>query len=339
VRTPDVAELLDASYVVRLPMRVPFRGVSEREALLLRGPAGFGEFAPFTEYGDAEAAWWLTSAVEAAWQGFPPPLRPTVAVNATVPAVPPQDVAGVLAVFDGCTTAKVKVAEPGQTLADDLARVREVRRLLGPGGRIRIDANGSWDVGQARAALAALAPSSLEYAEQPCASLGELQALRAALTADGVHVRVAADESIRKADDPFAVAATGSVDVAVVKVAPLGGVRRMLAVAEVLAKRHGVEVVVSSALDTSVGIAAGLAAAAALPTEPPACGLATAGLLAADVTHRPLLPAGGRLPAGPVDADPDLLARYAAPADRRDWWLARLTRCHALLADRAGSRA
>ena len=330
---PPVADLVDAARVVRLPLRMRFRGVNEREVLLLGGPAGWGEFAPFLEYGDADAAWWLASAVESAWQGHPPPLRPRVSVNATVPAVAPAAVAGLLAVFDGCRTAKVKVAEKGQSIADDVARVREVRAVLGPDARIRVDANGGWDVEQARAALDALCPFGLEYAEQPCATLDELRALRQALVRDGVPVRLAADESIRTADDPYAVAASGAVDVAVVKVPPLGGVRRTLDVAATLAERHGVDVVVSSALDSSVGIGAGLAAAAALPTEPAACGLATAGLLSGDVTHQPLLPVDGQLPVRRVVPDPDLLDRYEVDGTRRDWWLGRLGRCHAVLAE------
>jgi o-succinylbenzoate synthase len=336
---PDLDELLGGCSVVRLPMRVRFRGTDTREVLLLQGPAGWGEFSPFPEYGDDESSWWLASAVECAWLGFPEPLRRRVPVNATVPAVAPGEVADVLAPFAGCTTAKVKVAEPGQSLEDDVARVAEVRVLLGPEGRIRVDANGAWDVGQARRALTALAVSGLEYVEQPCATLDELRQLRTALARDGVEVLIAADESIRKSHDPFTVAASGAVDVAVVKVPPLGGVRRALSVAAVLREEHGLPVVVSSALDSSVGIAAGLAAAAALPELPYACGLATAGLLAADVTRSPLLPSGGELAVGAVAPDPGLLQELAAPPERREWWLDRLTRCYDVLARRAGSRS
>ena len=328
---PPLAEVLAAAHVVRLPMRVRFRGVEARETVLLRGPAGWGEFGPFAEYADAEAATWLAAGLESAWQPWPDPLRADVEVNATVPAVAPDRVAAVLERFAGCRTAKVKVAEPGQALADDVARVAEVRRLLGSGGRVRVDANGAWTVTEALAALNALAVHDLEYAEQPCRSVPELAALRTALARAGVDVPVAADESIRKASDPFAVAAAGAADLAVVKVAPLGGVRRTLAVAEVLRRDHGLPVVVSSALDSAVGIGAGLAAAAALPVEPPACGLGTGSLLAADVAAAPGRPRDGRLPAGRVVPDLDALVALAAPEDRRRWWLDRVARCHALL--------
>jgi o-succinylbenzoate synthase len=253
--------------------------------------------------------------------------------------VPPGAVAGVLAAFPGCTTAKVKVAETGQALADDVARVAEVRALLGPRGRIRVDANGVWDVEDAVRALTALSRYDLEYAEQPCASVEELVTVRRRLAAAGVEVPVAADESIRRAHDPLRVATAGAADVAVVKVAPLGGVRRTLELAGVLRRDHGMPVVVSSALDSAVGIAAGLAAAAALPSPPLACGLATGGLLAQDVVPAPTRPEGGRLPVRAVRPDPARLAALAAPPERVRWWRQRLSRCHALLAsgDRAAS--
>ena len=308
-------------------MRLRFRGVTVREALLLHGPAGWGEFAPFPEYDDAESARWLASAVEAAWTGWPAPVRDRVPVNATVPAVAAHDVPDVLARFPGCTTAKVKVAEAGQGLADDLDRVAAVRAVLGPRGRVRVDANGTWDLEQARGALTALSAYDLEYAEQPCASLPELAALRVALARDGVDVPVAADESVRRAEDPLRVALAGAADVVVLKVAPLGGVARALEVAQAC----GLPVVVSSALDTSVGIRAGLALAAALPALPYACGLATASLLADDVVAAPLRPVDGHLPVGAVEADPVRLARLAAPPDRDAAWRARARRCAARL--------
>lgn len=313
------AELLDAAYVVRVPMRVPMRGVTAREGVLLRGPAGWGEFAPFGEYGDAEAARWLAAAVEAAWAGWPAPVRDAVPVNATVPGVPAAEVAAVLARFPGCTTAKVKVGGP---LAEDVARVAAVRDVLGPAGRIRVDANAAWSVPEAVAALEALAAYGLEYAEQPCASLAELAEVRRS-----VPVLIAADESVRKAADPARVALAGAADLVVLKVAPLGGVRPALAVAAAC----GLPVVVSSALDTSVGIAAGVALAAALPDLPYACGLGTVGLLAADVTEEPLVPVDGTLPVRTVQPDPALLDELAAPAERRAWWTDRLRRCAALL--------
>ena len=254
---PGWAELTARLHVVRVPLTMPFRGVIEREAALVQGPAGWGEFAPFVEYGDAESARWLAAAVEAAWTGWPAPRRDAVPVNATVPAVPARAVPGVLARFPGCTTAKVKVAQAGQGLADDVARVAAVRDVLGPGGRIRVDANGGWTVPAAVDALTALASYGLEYAEQPCATVPELAALRRQLAGT---IPVAADESVRKAADPERVALAGAADLVVLKVAPMGGVRPAVRVAAAC----GLPVVVSSALDTSVGIAAGAALAAAL---------------------------------------------------------------------------
>ena len=265
---PAVDGLLAGAAVVVLPMTVRFRGLLEREALLVRGPAGWAEFSPFAEYDDDEAATWLACAVETAWSGHPAPLRGRVEVNATVPAVAPDAVPGVLAAFPGCTTAKVKVAERGQHLADDLARVAAVHEVLGPGGSVRVDANGGWSVPQALAALTALADAGpLQYAEQPCASVAELSDLRAQMARAGTVVPVAADESVRRAEDPLAVARAGAADLAVLKVAPLGGVRALLALAARLEDEHGMGVVVSSALETTVGIGAGLAAAAA-PAQP-----------------------------------------------------------------------
>jgi len=325
---PPWSAVVASARVVQLPLRVPFRGLREREALLLQGPAGWGEFAPFTEYDDGESTRWLAAAVEAAWSGWPAPLRTAIPVNATVPAVPAADVAGVLAGFPGCSTAKVKVAEPGQTLDDDVDRVAATRENLGAAGRLRVDANGGWSVAEAVAALRRLAPYDLEYAEQPCPTIADLAALRVALARAGIDVPVAADESVRKAADPLRVALAGAADLVVLKVAPLGGVRPALAVAAAC----GLPVVVSSALDTSVGIAAGLALAAALPELPYACGLGTVGLLAADVVAAPLLPRDGCLPVAAVAPDEALLAAHAARPERTAWWLARAERCHALLA-------
>ena len=225
---PPLGDLLAGMRVVSLPLRVRFRGVEHREAALVEGPAGWGEFAPFLEYGAAESSRWLAAAVEAAWEGFPEPVRSEVPVNATLPAVAPDQVAAVLARYDGCRTVKVKVAERGQSLADDLDRVAAVRDLVGPDVRIRVDANGGWDVDQALAALGALAAYGLEYAEQPCPTVEELAELRRRLARSHLDVPVAADESIRKAEDPLRVAREGAADLVVVKVAPLGGVRRAL---------------------------------------------------------------------------------------------------------------
>ncbi|WP_131106382.1 o-succinylbenzoate synthase [Ornithinimicrobium sufpigmenti] len=329
---PDLPELLAGAHVVALPMRVRFRGVDVREAVLLRGPRGWAEWAPFPEYDDRDAARWLAAALELGWGELPKPVRGQVGVNATVPAVAAAQVEGVLARYDRCRTAKVKVAERGQTLADDVERVTEVRRLLGPDARVRVDANGAWSVDAARDALSALAPLGLEYAEQPCATVEELAALRLALARAGVDVPIAADESIRRAEDPLRVAREGAADLVVVKVAPLGGVRRAL---EIVADA-GLPAVVSSALDTSVGLAGGVRLAAALPQLDHDCGLGTAALLAADVVPEPLVPHAGSLTTTRADAarsavDPALLAAYSAPSERVTWWRQRLARAHALL--------
>lgn len=326
----DLDAVLAGLRVVTIPMRVRFRGVTVREAALLEGPTGWGEFSPFLEYEPTEASRWLAAAVESAWHGWPDARREAVPVNATVPAVPAEQVPAVLARFDGCRTAKVKVAERGQALADDVSRVAAVRDAMGPDARVRVDANGSWDVDQARDALGALAAYGIEYAEQPCATVAELKELRLSLARAGIDVPVAADESIRKAEDPVRVAREQAADVVVVKVAPLGGVRRALEVVQ----ECGLPAVVSSALDTSVGMAAGVALAAALPELPYACGLGTVALLEGDVATEPLVPRGGELPLRPVAADPGPLKRWAATGDRQVWWRERVRACWAELQHR-----
>ncbi|MEU0569193.1 o-succinylbenzoate synthase [Nonomuraea sp. NPDC005983] len=272
--------------VFRIPMRTRFRGQTVREGVLLHGPAGWGEFSPFPEYGPRECARWLACAREAAFDGWPEPVRDSVPVNATVPAVGPEQ-AHELVRRSGCGTAKVKVAEPGRPFAEDLARVEAVRDALGPSGRLRVDANGAWDVGEAVRRLRQLDRFDLEYAEQPCATLDELAAVRRAC-----DVPIAADESIRRAEDPLKVRAAEAADIAVVKAQPLGGVREALRVVEAC----GLPAVVSSAVETSVGLAAGVALAAALPSLPYACGLGTMSLLSGDVVADSLVPVDGRLP-------------------------------------------
>jgi len=298
-------------------LRTRFRGITVREGMLLRGPAGWGEYSPFLEY--RHTARWLRSALEAASCDWPEPVRDRIPVNVTVPAVEPAEAFRTVADSGGCRTAKVKVAQPGQTLADDEARVEAVRDALGPDGRIRVDANAAWSVDEAVRALRTLGRYGLEYAEQPCATLAELAQLRRR-----VDVPVAADESVRTADDPLAdagrAADLGAADVVVLKVQPLGGVRRALAVAEACR----LPCVVSSALETSVGIAAGVALAATLPELPYACGLATVALLDRDVVADPLLPVDGFLPVRrPVPAEAALRACAAAP-DRQRWWADRV---------------
>ncbi|MFJ7751471.1 o-succinylbenzoate synthase [Arthrobacter sp. NPDC097144] len=307
-------------------MRVKFRGILHREALLVPGPAGWGEFSPFPEYDDAEAAPWLAAALEAAGEGYPDPVRTSVPVNGTVPAVAVEQVEGVLARFGAVSAVKVKVAEHGQSVAEDLARVAEVRRLL-PAAGIRVDANGGWDVPTAVAALESLAEAGLEYAEQPVPEISGLREVRLELQRRGIPVLIAADESVRKETDPLRVAREDAADLIVVKVAPLGGVRRALKIVAAA----GLPAVVSSALDTSVGIRAGVALAASLPELPYACGLGTLSLMTGDVAGEPMVPDGGALAVRDVLVDEDMLERYAAAPGRRQWWLDRLERVYGQL--------
>src|SRR5580693_3299495 len=254
-------------------MPVKFRGITVREGALIEGPAGWGEFSPFAEYGPKESARWLASAIESATREWPAPVRDRIPVNVTVPAVGPELAAEIVA-RSGCRTAKVKVAERGQAGTEDIERF------------------------------------GLEYAEQPCATLDELAELRR-----HVDIPIAADESIRRAEDPLRVRAAGAADIVVLKVQPLGGVWAALRVAEAC----GLPVVVSSAVDTSVGLAAGVALAAALPELPYACGLATMSLLAGDVTADPLVPEAGELPVRRPTVDAARLARFETdPAPWRD---------------------
>ncbi|WP_084020472.1 o-succinylbenzoate synthase [Mycobacterium avium] len=324
---PPLQDLLDRLHVVALPMRVRFRGITTREVALIDGPAGWGEFGAFVEYGPPEAAHWLASAVESAYRPAPPVRRDRIPINATVPAVPAAAVPDVLARFPGARTAKVKVAEPGQTLADDVARLNAVRDLV---PTVRVDANGGWSVDEAaRAARALSADGPLEYLEQPCATVGELAELRR--RPDMPDVPIAADESIRKADDPLAVVRARAADIAVLKVAPLGGISALLDIAA----RIDIPVVISSALDSAVGIAAGLTAAAALPMLGHACGLGTGGLFVEDLADV-AAPVDGALPVGPVTPDPARLRALAAPPQRRQWWIDRVTACHGLLVPSSG---
>jgi O-succinylbenzoate synthase len=304
--------------VYRVSLRNRFRGIDVRDGVLLRGPAGWGEFSPFWDYDDAESRRWYAAAVEAAVDGWPAPLRHLVPVNVTVPAVDAARAHAIVAA-SGCRTAKVKVAEPGQRAADDLARVEAVRDALGPAGAIRVDANAAWDVDTAATRIRQLdRAAGLEYVEQPCATLDELAALRRR-----IDVRVAVDEGVRRSADPRAVDLREAGDVVVLKVQPLGGVRAALEVAEA----HGLPCVVSSALESSVGIAAGVALAAALPDLPFACGLATVALFTDDVASTPLLPVDGALPV--VRPEPDRLAAVAADEETDARWRARMERVRA----------
>lgn len=322
----DLEQLLTRAVVVKLPLTVKFRGITTREAVLVEGERGWGEFAPFPEYDDAEALAWWRCCLEAARCGFPEPLRTHVPVNATVPAVDAGAVANLLDRYgDGIQAVKVKVAEAGQDLEDDLARVAAVRAHW-PQVAIRVDANQGWEHHQAVRALTALAEYHLEYAEQPVAGVNGLYELKVALARSGVEVPIAADESVRKAEDPLAVARAGAADLIVVKVAPLGGVRRALEIVE----QAGLPAVVSSALDTSVGLSAGVALAASLPELPYACGLGTGTLLERDVVSPGLKPQDGRLPVGLVAPEPEHMSAVELHGPRRQWWLDRIRRVHAL---------
>jgi O-succinylbenzoate synthase len=303
-------------HVFSIPLRTRFRGITVREGMLLRGDAGWGEFSPFLEYDAHVARSWLAAAVEAAEGRWPDPLRDRVPVNVTVPAVDPET-AHAITRDGGCRTAKVKVAEPGQVTAADEARLEAVRDALGPDGAIRVDANGGWSVDDAVLAIRRLdlAARGLEYVEQPCATVEELADVRRR-----IDVPIAADESIRRAEDPYRVRDLHAADIAVLKVQPLGGVHACLRIAE----DFGLPVVVSSALETSVGIAAGVALAAALPELPYACGLATVQLLTADVVTEPLLPQDGSLPVVRPEVDASRLTALAAGPDRLAHWAARL---------------
>lgn len=297
--------------VFRIPMRTRFRGQSIREGVLIQGPAGWGEFSPFPEYGARECARWLACAREAAFDGWPQPLRTQIPVNATVPAVGPEQ-AFQLVRQAGCGTAKVKVAERGQSFAEDLARVEAVRDALGPAGKVRVDANGAWSVEEALRNLKELDRFDLEYAEQPCASLDDLAQVRRAC-----DIPIAADESIRRAEDPLKVKAAEAADIAVVKVQPLGGVRAALRVVEAC----GLPAVVSSAVETSVGLAAGVALAAALPELPYACGLGTMSLLSGDVVKDSLVPVNGFLEVRRPTVDFQALSDYEIDSPS---WLRRM---------------
>ena len=302
--------------VVALPLKSKFRGITEREVALFEGPAGWGEFAPFLEYDDFESSNWLLSAIDAATNPAPMAYRGFIKVNATLPALDnAKEIEELLQSFAGCDTVKIKV---GENLAEDIVRVARVRALL-PKAKMRLDVNGAWSVDQALVNLYAIYEEvgSLEYIEQPCATLAELRQLKEKLVID---FKITGDEVIRKAKDPFAIDLQGAVDVLMLKVAPLGGVNR----AREIGAHHKLPMVVSSALDSAVGIGYGLQLAASLPSLDYACGLATGQLLSADVADMPL--ENGELEVRAISPDADLLAKYAVPVERLTWWKERTKR-------------
>ncbi len=311
-------------WAYRLPLRNQFRGLRVREGLLVQGPAGWAEWSPFAEYQYPEIGSWWRATREAAEVGFPQPVRDRVPVNVTIPAVDP-DTAHQLVSDSGCRTAKVKVAEAGQAFTEDVARVEAVRDALGPRGKLRIDVNGRWAPDEALAKIRQLSGFDLEYVEQPCSDVEELSTVRRMLARSGIQVLIAADESIRRSGDPERVVKEEAADVAVLKVQPLGGVRPCLELAE----RLGLPVVVSSALESSVGLMAGVALAAALPELPFACGLNTASMFQRDVTDTPLVAENGAISVRTVvvsstgwQADPQVTQQWfnrldSLPADVR----------------------
>ena len=307
-------------------MLTKFRGLSHREALIFKGTKRWAEFSPFIEYSDQEASNWLASALSFANQELPKLNRSSVGVNATLPAVEPEQVETVLAKFGESSTVKIKVAEVGQPLIADVLRVLKVAELY-PDCRIRLDANGNFKPEQALELLAQIPLERLDYFEQPCASIDELVELRKTIGHLKLEVLIAADESIRKAADPIEVARRGAADIVMLKVQPLGGIENCLEIAQQI----GLPTVVSSALETSIGLAQGAYLAAALPELAFDCGLGTLSLMESDIASEPLLPVGGRLTPREVEPDQSLLQKYQANPERTQWWLARLERCFELL--------
>lgn len=312
--------------VVKLPLRSRFRGIQYREALIFKGSERYSEFSPFLEYDDQESSTWLRAALEFANNPLPAALRQLVPINATLPAVRPDQVVKTLEPFGEFGTIKIKVAENGQELDQDLARIAQAHKSF-PDASLRLDANGNYSVTQAMTIIKAIAHLPIEYFEQPVSTIKELVELRKQIAAAEIQMKIAADESIRKQSDPLEVAALGAADIAVLKVQPLGGLTRSLEIAS----ESGLTSVVSSALETSIGIAHGLHLAASLPKLDYACGLGTASLLAKDITRNPLIAVNGHLKLTEPEIDAGLVSELAVDSDRRIWWQQRLDRCLELL--------
>jgi len=315
-------EALASLRVVALPMRTKFRGLKTRETALIKGPNGWGEFASFTEYDAQESLPWLNSAIEAATTELTAPLRNSIPVNATVPASDDEaEIEKILSWYPGVNTVKIKV---GTGIREDLARIARVRKHL-PKAKLRVDVNGSWSVDDAvfniRTIYGEVAGEFLEYVEQPVATLDELKELKSRLIVD---VKIAGDEVLRKAADPFAIDLTDAIDVLMLKVAPLGGVERSLA----LAAHHKLPVVVSSALESIVGLSYGLQLAARVPHLDYACGLATSALFEADLGEMPI--DNGAIALADYEVDAERLERYSAPIERLEWWRQRITQVWSL---------
>ena len=304
--------LLESLRVVALPTTTNFRGVTVREVALIQGEYGWGEFSPFLEYDDAESAPWLACAIEAATQPKPKLYRSEVAVNGTIPALNDrEDLERVVNSFPGVSTFKVKV---GENLSEDIARINTIRSLR-PSATIRIDANGLWSVDQAVSFLQSV--GNIEYIEQPCATIEELRELKKRIT-----VKIVGDEVLRKAKDPFAIDLAGAVDYLMLKVQPLGGIKR----AHQIAEHHKLPVVVSSALESAVGISYGLTLAASFEEMKFDCGLGTGSLLAKNVAQLPII--DGKIHISDVVPNLDGLD---VSADRYEWWKNRIMRTAELL--------
>ena len=310
--------LLESLRVVALPTKTNFRGISLREVALFKGEYGWGEFSPFLEYGYEECAPWLASAIEAATKPLPPLFRKSVKVNGTIPATNDKNVIDSLVdSYKGVKTYKVKV---GENLSEDIARLARIRSL-GRDINIRIDVNGLWSVKDALTNLYAFYEEvgPFEYVEQPCATLDELRELKSSIR---IPLKIAVDEAVRKAHDPFAINLEGAADIVMLKVQPLGGIAR----AHEIAEHHNLPVVVSSALESAVGINYGLALAASFKDMNFDCGLGTGALLASDVAHLPIV--NGEIEISEIEPNFDGLD---VSAERYEWWKNRIMKTAELL--------
>ena len=322
---PRLSELLASARVVCIPLRSKFRGLTERELLIFEGPQGHSEWAAFTEYSDDEAAIWLEAAIEWGYSPLAKPKRESVFVNAILPAVAPEEVSKILSRAGKFKTVKIKVAEPGQSITDDLNRIDQVLQLY-PESMLRLDANAGYTIAQALELLQVLQDRgiSLQYFEQPVATIAELAELK--LKANALGVLIAADESVRKVSDPLAVEIAGAADVLVLKSAPLGGEQKALAIAN----QSSLPTVSSSAMQSSIGLAAELHFAASLESEFDA-GLGTLQLLAGDLVSDSLKPIDGELEVRRPKLNQSALDTFRAEDHRFDWWIARLERCGRLI--------
>lgn len=313
-----IENLASQAIAFALPLTTKFRSTEVRTGLVFQGSAGWGEFAPFPEYNDEIAGRWLAGSLEAAFGDWPEPIRPSVPINAIIPAVEPTTAASMTfkaVVEHGMTTLKVKVANKDQTVEDDLARLEAIKSQLEDLSvdrvNIRIDVNGAWSAQEAIDLMRKyeLAAGGLDYVEQPCATLAECAFVKAETA-----VRIAVDEGLRLAKEINPTAIRNSADVLIVKAIPMGGVRNsLIAIQEI-----GLPVVVSGSLDTSVGLASGLVLAASVPDLAGACGLGTGTLFAKDLVAQTLLPRNGEITVTIQKPDPGLLAQANANVSKAD---------------------